>query len=117
MQNLTPLAALAIVQQIEKVADTGEGTDFAGYVNGTFRIFEARFSIEWDSEERYSDTHSSGYGRYQFSVCKLVGAWAYDNDGAIDIAGNRAEIVSMIGDARVSDWEAEQNERETEAGE
>ncbi len=117
MQNLTPLAALAIVQQIEKAADTGEGTDFAGYVNGTFRIFEARFSREWDSEERYIDTHSSGYGRDQFAVCKLVGAWAYDDDGEIDIAGNRAEIVAMVGDARVSDWEAEQSEIETERGE
>lgn len=116
MQKLTPIAAAAIVAQIERNADTGDGTDFCADINGQERIFEARFSTDWDGEERYSDTHSSGSGRDYFAKCKLVGAWAYDEDGEIDIAGNRDEVAALIGETAVDQWEADQSERETEGG-
>ena len=116
MQHLTPIAAAAIVAQIEEAGDTGEGTDFCADITGQERIFEARFETDWDSEERYSDTHSSGSGRDYYATCKLVGAWAYDEDDEIDIAGNREEIVALIGEKAVLAWEARQSESETEGG-
>lgn len=40
--------------------------------------------------------------------CKLVGAWAEEDDGSAQgplYAGNRDEIVAMIGESAVSAWE------------
>lgn len=111
---MTPHSAQAIVSQITRKGDC-DGTFYAE-VGSKEREFEAWFETEWEREQRYSDTHSSGFGSYDIADCRLVGAYSYDDDGEIALCGNRAEIAAMIGEATVAAWEERKSELMTEEG-
>ena len=112
-QTITPRAFDAIAAQIDQDGDTG-GTFYA-VVNGQELEFTARFKTEWTREQRYSDTHSNGFGYDDLAECTLVGCYAFDPEtGERCFAGNRAETVDLIGPRKVCSWEYEQSERETE---
>ena len=100
----TPRAAEAIISHLARRGDT-EGT-FYITVNGVEQEFEARFDVEW---ERVGYFKRPDYDEAQ---CSLIGAWAYDEDGEVWFAGNRAELVLLIGEKAVSEWEYEQAGRE-----
>lgn len=104
----TPIAAEAIIAQILGRGDC-DGT-FCAFVDGVEHEFEAWFSVEWERVGEYRQPD------YDEATCTLVGAYAYDENGDVLFAGNRAELAALIGEAAVDRWEAEQSERETEAG-
>ena len=108
LHQLTHIAAAAIIAQIAAKSDTGENWDFCATVDGVERLFEARFSVDWKGP--YSDFGRSG--SYYEAHCTLTGAWEYDDEGDVSFAGNRAEVVALIGNAAVRDWEERQAERE-----
>jgi hypothetical protein len=96
----TPIAATAIIAQIDSNADTG-GDHFYADVNGREWEFTAN---EWFSD------HPGDPG-YWPATCKLIGCWSFDPDtDEVRFAGNRREAVAMIGEANVAAWERAQEE-------
>ena len=102
----TPRAAEAIISWITKRGDT-EGS-FCALINGVEQEFEARFDVEWERVGYFKRPD------FDEASCTLIGAWAYDENGDVIFAGNRAELVALIGEVEVSRWEREQAEREME---
>ena len=105
----TPIAATAIIAQIETKGDCTY-TCYAD-VGGVEYEFEAWFRVEWERVGEYRQPD------YDEATCTLVGAYSYDDDGLVWFAGNRAELSALIGEAAVDAWEADMSERKTEAGE
>lgn len=109
----TPIAAEAIIAQITTRGDC-EGT-FHAEIDGQECEFTAWFATDWEREDCYSDTHGRSWGHYDLATCALIGAWAFDPEtDEIAFAGNRSELVAMIGEDRVSKWESYQSETCTE---
>lgn len=104
MQTPTPIAATAIIAQIDSNADTG-GDHFYADVNGQEWKFTAKFTVDWS---HYCE-HRGGHGRAE---CTLIGAYSYDDNGDVRFAGNRREAVALIGEANVAAWERAQEENE-----
>lgn len=104
----TPIAAQAIIAQIETKGDCTY-TCYAD-IGGVEHEFEAWFRVEWERVGEYRQPD------YDEATCTLVGAYAYDENGDVLFAGNRSETIALIGETAVDRWEAEQGERETEAG-
>lgn len=102
----TPRAAEAIISWLTKRGDT-EGTFYA-VVNGTEWEFEARFSVEWERVGYFKRPD------FDEASCTLIGAWSYDEDDNVAFAGNRAELVALIGEKAVAQWEEDQAGREME---
>jgi hypothetical protein len=103
--HTTPRAASAIIAQIDGNADMG-GDTFCAEVNGEEWEFSARFTAVYDW---FSD--HPGDPVYWSPTCYLIGAWAYDDNGDVRFAGNRAETIALIGKANVAEWEAQQEAR------
>jgi len=108
----TTRAAEAIIAQITGRGDC-EGTFYAE-VDGKECEFTAWFTTEWEREDCYSDTHGRSWGHYDNATCTLIGAWTFDDEDAVMFAGNRSELAALIGEAKVSKWEANQAEIEME---
>ncbi len=104
----TPIAAQAIIAQIETKGDCTY-TCYAD-VGGVEHEFEAWFRVEWERVGEYRQPD------YDEATCTLVGAYAYDENGDVLFVGNRSETIALIGEPAEDRWEAEQGERETEAG-
>lgn len=102
----TPIAAAAIMAQISQ-RGSAENTFYAD-VCGVEWEFEARFDVAWERVGYF------GQRDYDEASCDLIGAWSYDEDGNVAFAGNRAELVALIGEVAVSAWEYEQAGREME---
>jgi len=100
----TPIAATAIIAQIECNADAG-GDKFYADVNGQEWEFTAKFTVDWS---HYCE-HRGGHGHAE---CTLIGAYSYDAHGDVQFAGNRRELVDLIGEAKVAQWELTQGEEE-----
>lgn len=99
----TPRAASAIITQMTAMAE--EETTRYATIDGVEHEFTVYYTTEWGSEERYSDTHSSGYGSADVAECTIIGAWTEDEDGDVAFAGDRRELETLIGDKLVSEWE------------
>ena len=100
----TSRAATAIIAQIHGNADMG-GTFYAE-VNCAEWEFTAKFTAVYDW---FSD--HPGDPVYWSPTCYLIGAWSYDDNGDVRFAGNRAEVLALIGKANVQEWEAQQEAR------
>ena len=102
--TLTPIAATAIIAQIDGNADMG-GTFYAE-VNGAEWEFTAKFTAvyNWFSDH-------PGDPVYWSPTCYLIGAWSYDDTDEVRFAGSRAETLALIGKANVQEWEAQQEAR------
>ncbi len=97
LDNLTPHAFDARLAQL-----TGKG--FAEY---EFDEWTAFFEVDEDPYGGMDEQH-----RVCACVrCKLVGAWREDEDGNL-FAGNREEILAVVGPREVRRWEAYAEEME-----
>lgn len=100
----TPRAAEAIISHFTRRGDT-EGS-FCAPLNGVEHEFEARFDVEWERVGYFKRPD------FDEASCTLIGAWAYDDNGDVAFAGNRAELVALIGEKAVAQWEEDQAGRE-----
>jgi hypothetical protein len=96
---ITPRAAEAVIAQLAYESNT-TATRYA-MVDGAEMEFEVYHSTEW--------VNRGGHymNRDEFPECEIVGAWSADEDGYVIFAGNRAELVALIGEAKVCEWEAD----------
>ena len=106
MIHVSPIAAQAIIAQITTRGDTDH--QYYAPIGGVEHEFEAWFSVSWERVGYF------GQRDYDEATCTLVGAWAYDENDDVAFAGNRSELVALIGEKTVSEWEMEQAEREME---
>lgn len=101
--ELTPRAFDARVAQLARKGFT-ERTSYAE-LNGA----ELEWAAFFDAVE-----DPSGGINHRHEVCScmrhtLAGAWTNDDDGRL-YAGNRDEMIALIGQAQVERWEAEADE-------
>ena len=95
---ISPISAAARHHQMALAMDT-EGTHYAT-VDGTEREFTAYFTAE-----RVSGTDGQ-HRACEVTKCSLIGAISYSlDDGSISFAGNREEVVALIGQREVWAWE------------
>ena len=119
MMYPTPHAAKAIIAQLDRKADCTDAmegfTEIAGdeLADGSW-TFVAYFTTDWDGPITSDDCD----GTYWEATCKLIGAWAYDPDAEtiITFAGNRDELVEVIGQAVVDGWESGMGQHLGESG-
>lgn len=97
MNDLTPRAFDAILSQL-----TGKGyteAEFDGEVRG------AGWTALFETE---TDPYGGINGSHEVCSCisaRLVGAWREDENGNL-FAGDRDEVLAVVGDAEVKRWEA-----------
>ena len=109
MNALSPRAFDAIIGQIQGHADLC-CVSYA-MIDGVQWEFETRFNVDWDGP--FSDY--PGDPDYWEPTCDLIGAWAFDPDtGAHRFAGNRAEVVALLGEETARRWEREAQEEASE---
>jgi hypothetical protein len=115
----TPHAAKAIVAQMDRKADCTDAmegfTEIAGdeLADGSW-TFVAYFTTDWEGP----NSDHPGQADYYEATCKMIGAWAYDPDAetVITFAGNRGELVEVIGRAVVDGWERGMGQHLCESG-
>jgi len=101
--TLTPHTAAAIIRQIESKSDVWDECE----VNGM--TFQVGFAVDHEWENSLHP-YASGY----VCECKVIGAWAEDENGDVIFAGNRAELVSLVGEKIVAAWEDSESDNATE---
>jgi hypothetical protein len=110
-RNLSIIAARAIVAQVSATADC-EG-DFYATVDDDEIEFVACFETDWEGPITSDDK----YGTYWETNCKLVGAYGENTETGERIAGNREEMIDLLGLPVVLEWEQYQSLHEMESGE
>ena len=107
---MTPHATAAIIRQITAQADRVMTVEPVP-VQGAHWTFKAQFTVDWswEADERGDE--------YDTASCDLIGAWAYDpQTDDVTFAGNRDELVRLLGHAEVLRWEIMAAEDAVEAG-
>lgn len=99
----TPHTAAAIIRQIESKSDVWAECDANGMT------FQVGFSVDCEWESSLSP-YASGY----VCECKVIGAWAENEDGDVTFAGSRAELVALVGEKTVAAWEDSEGDNAAE---
>jgi len=110
-RNLTYIAANAIIAQVSGSSDC-EGK-FYSTVDGDEMEFTAWFRTDWEGPITSDDQ----YGTYWEARCKLLGTYGENQETGERIAGNRAEMVDLLGLPVVLYWEQYQSLHEMEKDE
>ena len=105
--SLTRIAADAIIAQVSAKADC-DGTHYA-MIDGSEVEFTAWFRSGVTGP--YQDETGP---RYYETDCTLIGAYGEHPETDAMIAGNRAEMVALIGEEEVTAWEDYRAEIEQE---
>ena len=102
---MTPHAASTIIRQIESKSDVWDEY----YDDVTGKTFNVGFSADCERQPAFHP-YAGGYS----CQCVIIGAWSDDDNGDVTFAGNRAELVSLIGEKVVAQWEDDQGDKATE---